>query len=104
MATRKTKAIKARELREDRAEAFRALADPTRLQMLEIIGRGPVGSAEWIRLRLDRDLSQPTISHHIGILRDAGLVRGEKHGVFMAYEIATDRLETLGKWLTGGVA
>jgi ArsR family transcriptional regulator len=87
--------------RESLADAFRALADPTRLQILEIIGQGPVDSANQIGEELDRRLSQPTVSHHLGILREAGLVRGEKRGTFMSYELVQDRLNALARWMEG---
>lgn len=63
------------------AGAFRALADPTRLQILHILAAatGPVCVCD---LTAAFDLGQPTISHHLAKLRDAGLVVSEKRGIW----------------------
>lgn len=92
---------RARMNREDLAKVFQALADPTRIQMMEILTRGPVESAREIAGALDRQLAQPTISHHVGILCDAGMVRSEKRGVFVSYEIVSERLSQLARWMEG---
>ncbi|HST88959.1 MAG TPA: metalloregulator ArsR/SmtB family transcription factor [Ktedonobacterales bacterium] len=70
------------------AERLKALADPTRLRMLDLLARQrePLCVCE-ITARFP--LRQPTISHHIRLLREAGLVAGEKRGVW-SYYWATD--------------
>jgi len=70
------------------AERLKALADPTRLRMLDLLARQrePLCVCE-ITPRFP--LRQPTISHHIRLLREAGLVAGEKRGVW-SYYWATD--------------
>jgi ArsR family transcriptional regulator len=66
------------------AEQLRALADPTRLRMLDLLAQqvGPICVCD-ITARFD--LQQPTISHHLRILREAGLVDCEKRGVWAYY-------------------
>ena len=67
------------------AERLKALADPTRLRMLELLARrdAPLCVCEITDLF---PLHQPTISHHLRILRQAGMIRGEKRGVWSYYE------------------
>ena len=66
------------------ADRLKALADPTRLRMLDLLAQQvePLCVCE---ITAEFDLQQPTISHHIRILREAGLVAGEKRGVWSYY-------------------
>lgn len=66
------------------AERLKALADPTRLRMLDLLAQQaePLCVCE---ITAEFDLHQPTISHHIRILREAGLIAGEKRGVWSYY-------------------
>ncbi|MGZ3639895.1 MAG: ArsR/SmtB family transcription factor, partial [Ktedonobacterales bacterium] len=66
------------------AERLKALADPTRLRMLDLLAQQtePLCVCE---ITAEFDLRQPTISHHIRILREAGLIAGEKRGVWSYY-------------------
>ena len=81
--------------------AFKALADPTRIEILRLVGaqRGPVCVCDIV----DRfDLAQPTISHHLKVLREAGLLRTSKIGIWAFYELeaeAKDLLEEAGDLL-----
>ncbi len=70
------------------AERLKALADSTRLRMLDLLTQQsePLCVCE---ITAEFDLQQPTISHHIRILRQAGLISGEKRGVW-SYYWATD--------------
>lgn len=70
------------------AERLKALADSTRLRMLDLLTQQsePLCVCE---ITAEFDLQQPTISHHIRILRQAGLIAGEKRGVW-SYYWATD--------------
>lgn len=70
------------------AERLKALADPTRLRMLDLLTQQiePLCVCE---ITAEFDVQQPTISHHIRILRQAGLISGEKRGVW-SYYWATD--------------
>ncbi|MGH8085869.1 MAG: ArsR/SmtB family transcription factor [Lysobacter sp.] len=67
------------------AETFRLLGDPSRLKILLQCIRGPVSVGD---LAEGVDLSQSLVSHHLRLLRAARLVRGERHGKHIFYEIA----------------
>jgi len=78
-------------------QRFKALADPTRLTLLQIISRGDgllnvIDLREKLNVQLGRRLSQPTISHHLGILRDARLVDSTKDGLEAFYRLRSDAL------------
>jgi ArsR family transcriptional regulator len=64
---------------------LKALADPTRLQIMAQLlrAREPVCVCE-IAARFD--VGQPTISHHLRVLRESGLIRGERHGTWVYYQ------------------
>jgi ArsR family transcriptional regulator len=77
------------------ARSFAALADPIRLRLLSHIasaGGDEVCACDLVEL-VDR--SQPTISHHMKILFDAGLITREKRGLWVWYRIVPRRLDTL---------
>ena len=79
--------------------AFRALADETRRMILRLLRDGPLTSGE-IADRFDS--SWPTISRHLAVLRDAGLVVTERHGQEIRYELNTsvfqDLIQHLVEW------
>lgn len=82
-------------------ELCKALGDETRLAMLASLAacRGELCACE---IEDEFDLSQPTISHHLKVLREAGLVRGERRGTWIYYEIderALARLKELAALL-----
>lgn len=86
-------------LEEDQAEAlakvFKALADPVRLRLLSLIASRQGGEICVCELTPAFDLSQPTVSHHLKLLRQAGLIDGERRGTWVYYRLlpeATDRL------------
>ena len=68
------------EAAEQLAAALRVLADPARLRLLSILGSHPSGEACVCELTGPIGLSQPTVSHHLKVLADAGLVGREKRG------------------------
>jgi DNA-binding transcriptional ArsR family regulator len=71
------------------AAVFRALADPTRVQMLRMLA--DAGAALCVcDLTAAFEQSQPTISHHLAKLREAGLVHSEKHGIWAFYSLRED--------------
>jgi ArsR family transcriptional regulator, arsenate/arsenite/antimonite-responsive transcriptional repressor len=72
--------------------AFRALADPTRREILQALRQGPLTSGE-IASRFDS--SWPTISRHLAILREAGLVSAERSGQAIHYELNTSVFQEL---------
>ncbi|ACZ43558.1 transcriptional regulator, ArsR family [Thermobaculum terrenum ATCC BAA-798] len=80
-----------REELEQEASLLRALADPTRLGILKLLAASdrPVCVCELV----DRfPLGQPTISHHLGVLRKAGLVSAYRQGTWMYYQIQRSRV------------
>ncbi len=71
------------------------LADPARLRLLSIIGAHPDGEACVCDLTAPIGLSQPTVSHHLKILGDAGLVGREKRGRWVYFWVLPEPLELL---------
>jgi ArsR family transcriptional regulator len=72
---------------DDAAAVLRALADPTRLQMLAMLAKTsePICVCDFTAAF---DLGQPTVSHHLGKLRDAGLVTSARQGIWAFYALA----------------
>jgi ArsR family transcriptional regulator len=68
------------------AAVFKALSDPTRLQILSLVARNPGGVCE-CNIVACTPLSQPTISYHVKVLKDAGLLDVEKHGLWCYYRL-----------------
>lgn len=82
------------------AEAFRAVADPARLRLLSLIAGHDGGEACVCDLTEPLDLSQPTVSHHLKVLAEAGLVTREKRGRWAYYAVVPAALDALGAVLT----
>jgi ArsR family transcriptional regulator len=88
----------------DRYEAARmaavakALGDPVRLQLVDVLRRhaGKVCVCELVPLF---ELSQPTVSHHLKVLRDAGIVGSERDGLWAYYYVIPGALAELAAWL-----
>jgi len=76
-----------------RAARFRALGEPTRLQVLEALADGPSCVCE---LRSSIGIGGPLMSHHLNVLREAGLVRATRRGRWIDYQLADGVLEELG--------
>lgn len=74
---------------------FKALADPVRLQLLALVADAEGGEACVCDLNAAFDLSQPTISHHLKVLHDAGLLQRDKRGVWVYYRVDASELATL---------
>jgi ArsR family transcriptional regulator len=81
------------------AEVAKALADPVRVQLVDVLRKhaGTVCVCELVPLF---DLSQPTVSHHLKVLRDAGIVGSERQGLWAYYYVIPDALEELSAWLS----
>lgn len=79
-------------------QSFKALSDPTRREILKLLQDGPLSAGE---ITAHFDMTGATISHHLAILRDAGLVLDEKRGKFIYYELNTSVVDELLGWLTG---
>ncbi len=77
------------------ARRFAALGDPVRLQLVSLLATSPTGAVCACDLVEPVGRSQPTVSHHLRILREAGLVAAEKRGVNIWYSVAPGALESL---------
>jgi ArsR family transcriptional regulator, arsenate/arsenite/antimonite-responsive transcriptional repressor len=82
------------------APLLKALADPVRLRLMSLIASHPGGEACVCDLTAVFDLSQPTISHHLKVLHDAGLVEREKRGVWAWYRARGEALAALAALIT----
>ena len=82
------------------AESFAALGDPVRVQLLSLIHADSSGEACICDLVEPTGKSQPTISHHMKILREAGFVTSEKRGTWVWYRLVPDKLEQLSQALS----
>ena len=98
--------VRSDSLDEDQAEmlaqSFAALADPIRLRLLSLVASHADAEACVCDLNDAFDLSQPTISHHLKVLHEAGLLERDKRGVWVYYRINTGALSDLAT-LLGGV-
>ncbi len=81
------------------ARDFAVLADPVRLRLLSLLASAPSGEACVCELVEPLDRSQPTVSHHLKILVDAGLIVGDKRGRWVWYRPVPDRLNDLRRAL-----
>jgi len=81
------------------AVVAKALGDPIRLQLVDVLRRhaGKVCVCELVPLF---ELSQPTISHHLKVLRDAGIVSSERRGLWAYYYVLPAALEEFTAWLS----
>ena len=77
------------------AKTFAALADPVRLRLLSMLATAEGGEVCACDLVAPVDRSQPTVSHHLKVLSEAGLVTGDKRGRWVWYSLVPDRLEQL---------
>ena len=82
------------------ADVFKALSHPVRLQMLDLISQG---EGETCACDIERhfDLTQPTISHQLKVLRDAGLITSEARGVWVHHHLDAPLLAKLQDVIAG---
>ncbi|HEX4656812.1 MAG TPA: metalloregulator ArsR/SmtB family transcription factor [Streptosporangiaceae bacterium] len=78
------------------APLLKALADPVRLRLMSLVASHAGGEACVCDLNDAFDLTQPTISHHLKVLHDSGLLDREKRGVWVYYRARTEALASLG--------
>jgi len=83
------------------AVAFKALADPVRLKLLSLIAAAPGGTACSCDLEEPVGKTQSTVSHHLSLLADAGLITKEKVGRWVNCTVVPERLAQLREVLTG---
>src|ERR1700757_4877453 len=77
------------------ATALKVLAEPARLRLLSLIQAQPGGEACVCHLTEPLGLSQPTVSHHLKVLHDAGLVQRERRGSWVFYRVVPEALAAL---------
>ena len=75
---------------------FKALNDPTRRQILDLLRGGDLNAGD---IAGQFEMSKPSISHHLDLLRQAGLVESAKQGQFITYSLNTTVLDDLLTWL-----
>jgi ArsR family transcriptional regulator len=81
------------------SQRFKALGDPVRLRLLSLIASHEGGEACVCELTTGFDLSGPTISHHLRMLREAGLIDGRRQGTWIYYRVLPEALRTLSQAL-----
>ncbi len=88
-----------RQQAEQMAGVAKALGDPVRLQLVDVLRKhaGKVCVCELVPLF---ELSQPTVSHHLKVLRQAGIVGSERQGLWAYYYVIPEALEELSAWLS----
>lgn len=84
----------------DLARVFKAVGDPVRLRLLSLIASHDGGEACVCDLTDAFALTGPTISHHLKVLRESGLITGERRGTWIYYRVAADTLARLAAVLS----
>jgi len=77
-------------------DAFKALSDPTRRKILDLLKHGELTAGE---IADQFDMTKPSISNHLGLLRQAGLVRDERRGQYIVYSLNTTVFQDVMKWI-----
>ncbi len=80
---------------DDLAALFKALGDPVRVRMLAALAHDParqICACDFVAIA---GKSQPTVSHHLKLLREAGLIRGERRGTWIWYSLVPERLDEI---------
>ncbi len=87
-----------RQQAEGMAAVAKALGDPVRLQLVDVLRKhaGKVCVCELVPLF---DIAQPTVSHHLKVLRQAGIVGSEREGLWAYYYVLPEALAELAAWL-----
>ena len=80
------------------AQVAKALGDPVRVQLIDVLRKhaGKVCVCELVPLF---DLSQPTVSHHLKVLRQAGIVDSERRGLWAYYYVIPEALDEFARWI-----
>lgn len=76
-------------------DGFKALADPTRRRILELLAQGDLNAGE---IAAQFDMAKPSVSHHLNILKAAGLVTDERRGQNIVYSVNITVFQELMKW------
>ena len=83
----------------DMAVKFKALADPVRLRLFSGVASHAGGEACVCDISVGVDVGQPTVSHHLKVLREAGLLTSERRGTWVYYAVVPEVLHTLSALL-----
>ena len=86
---------------EDAARLLKAVADPVRLQLISLVGASEAGEVCACDLPAAVDLSQPTVSHHLKVLTEAGVLVRERRGNWAWFSLDRDRLRQIAAILGG---
>lgn len=76
-------------------DGFKALADPTRRRILELLAQNELTAGE---IAAQFDMTKPSVSHHLAILKSAGLVQDERRGQNIVYSVNMTVFQELMKW------
>ena len=79
-------------------ETFKALSDPTRRRILQLLRDGAKTAGE---IGSHFDMTGATISHHLAVLREAGLISDDKRGKYIYYELNLSVLDEITGWIAG---
>lgn len=82
------------------AALFRVLGEPARLQIISLIAAQPAGEVCVCELTEPLGLSQPTISHHLKVMYEAGLLHKERRGNWIYYRLVPEQIEALRNMLS----
>ncbi|MGO8958063.1 MAG: ArsR/SmtB family transcription factor [Streptosporangiaceae bacterium] len=83
------------------AQVFKALGDPVRIRLVSLIGAHQGGEVCVCDLTTAFDLTQPTISHHLKVLRQAGIIDSERRGTWVYYRLVPAALDRVAAVLSG---
>ncbi len=86
------------------APVLKALGDPVRLRLMSLVASHADGEACVCDLHEAFELSQPTISHHLKVLHDTGLLERSKRGVWVFYRVRTEVLTDIATLIAGPLA
>jgi ArsR family transcriptional regulator len=86
------------------AQVFKALADPVRLRLVSLIGAHQGGEVCVCELTAAFDLTQPTISHHLKVLREAGIIDSDRRGTWVYYRLVPAELERMAALLSASAS
>ena len=79
-------------------ETFRALSDPTRREILHLLRDGAKTAGE---IGSHFDMTGATVSHHLSVLREAGLISDDRRGKYIYYELNLSVLDEITGWIAG---
>ena len=79
-------------------ETFKALSDPTRRAILDLLKGGAKTAGE---IGAQFDMTGATVSHHLSVLREAGLISDERRGKYIYYELNLSILDEITGWIAG---